>query len=341
MLIVDEPIGFYGFGHYLPPRKVSNEEIIKTNQLKLKSYFIKKRIGIESRFFADENSATSDLAVESARQALENANISIEKISRLILATVSGDYITPSTACVVQRKLGGKDFPAVDMMNACSGFIYALDYGIKCAMTGDRYVLVIGADSRSKQLNMEDKRTAFLYGDGAGAVIIGSMTAEQTKENPDFGVLNTILFADGIGSESVYIPCGGSKEAITLENLQQKRNKITMPNGKIVAQNALQGFANLSRKIVQESGYLLEDVNFFIFHQANYRLLQAVINELNIPECKTHINFPTYGNTSSATVPIAMSEAYHQGKIQKGDLVLLCAVGAGYTGGAVLVRWNI
>lgn len=340
MLLIKKSIGFYGFGHYLPSRKVNNEEIIKMNKAKLKPYFIEKKIGIKSRFFADKDSATSDLAVESAKQALQNANITIENISRLIVATVSGDYTTPSTACVVQRKLGGKNFPAVDLMNACSGFIYALDYGIRCSMTGDRYVLVIGADCRSKQLNIEDKRTAFLYGDGAGAVVIGPME-EQTKENSNFGVLNTILFADGVGAESVYIPCGGSKEPISPEKIQQKRNKITMPNGKIVAQNALKGFVNLSRKIVQESSYVLEDVDFFIFHQANYYLLQAVIRELNIPENKTHINFPVYGNTSSGTIPIAMSEAYHQGRINKGDLVLLCAVGAGYTGGAILVRWNI
>jgi 3-oxoacyl-[acyl-carrier-protein] synthase III len=322
-----------GTGHYLPGQPVTNDELIERHHLRVRSYFILRHVGVETRHFAAADQATSDLAVEAAARAIEASGIPAASIRRIILATVSGDYRTPATACVVQRKLGLKGQAAIDVVGACSGFVQALDLGARCVATGEAPVLVIGADIRSRQLDFSDLRTVFLYGDGAGAVILA--------EAPDgHGILHSILTADGEGAEAVYIPAGGSREPITEQALHARRDCISMQDGRRVAAAARAGFVHLAQRLEAEAGIATGDIDFACLHQPNLFLAREVLADLGIPESKTWINFPTRANTTSASVPITLSEAVAAGRIAAGDRVLLAAVGAGFAGGMQLVRWG-
>jgi 3-oxoacyl-(acyl-carrier-protein) synthase III len=322
-----------GTGHFLPGRPIGNDELIATHGLRVRSYFITRHVGAGTRHFAGPGEATSDLATEAAARAIEASGIPAASIRRIILATVSGDYRTPATACLVQRKLGLKGSAAIDVVGACSGFMQALDLGARCVATGEDPVLVIGADVRSRQLDFSDLRTVFLYGDGAGAVVL-------TGAPEGLGILHSILTADGAGAEAVYIPAGGSREPITAEVLAARRDRITMEDGRRVAEAARAGFIHLAERLEAETGVAVRDVDFACIHQPNLFLAQEVLADLGIPESRAWINFPTCANTTSATVPIALSEAVAAGRIHDGDLLLLAAVGAGYAGGMQLVRWG-
>jgi 3-oxoacyl-[acyl-carrier-protein] synthase-3 len=322
-----------GVGHYLPGRPIANDELIERYGLRVKSYFIRHSIGVETRHFAEPAQATSDLALEAALRAIESSGVRKDEIRRIILATVSGDYPTPATACIVQRKLGLNGKASIDVVGACSGFLQALDLGARCVATGEGPVLVIGADIRSRQLNFQDLRTAFLYGDGAGAVVL-------TESGNEAGIWHSILTADGDGAEAVYIPAGGSREPISAEGLKAARNMITMPNGKIVADAARHGLRHLVDRLLAETCVPFEEYAFFCLHQPNLFLVMQMLEDLGIPEEKTWINFPRYANTTSATMPIAISEAAAAGRLKEGSWICLAAVGAGFAGGIQLVRWG-
>jgi 3-oxoacyl-[acyl-carrier-protein] synthase-3 len=321
-----------GTGHYLPGPPVSNEELMARYGLRLRPSFIQRNIGVETRHFALPDQATSDLATEAAIGAITESGLSRGELRRIIVATVSGDYTTPATACVVQRRLGLRGTAAIDIVGACSGFLQALDLGARSVMTGEGPVLVIGADIRSRQINFDDPRTALLYGDGAGAVVL-------CPSRGDEGVWHSILTADGAGAEAVYIPAGGSREPITAEGLKRRRNAITMPNGRVVANAALAGVGQLVQRLEAASGVAVPDISFFCLHQPNLILVRQMLNQLHIPESKTWINFPRCGNTTSATIPIALSEAVAAGRVAGETWVCLAAVGAGFAGAIQLVRW--
>lgn len=336
-------VQFSGLGHATGSRKLDNQALLDGYQIKLKPSFIENSIGIESRYFLEDHESTSDMAAAAAKMALEQAGLSIRDVSRLILATSSPDYQTPSTACIVQHKLGGSGFPVMDINAACSGFVYAIDAGARAIATGDRHVLVVGADARSRDLNMQDKRTVFLYGDGAGAAVLSAVGKPEragAAGGAMSGLLNSILFADGVGYDAVYIPAGGSKTALTHELLDRNHHKLSMPDGTRVAENAKQGFSFLCAEIFEGTPYKKNDVDLFVFHQPNQRLLEGIVAHLDIPPEKAYINFSRYGNTVAGSIPIALSEAQRMGRLNSGDLVLLCGVGGGFTGGAHLIRWN-
>ena len=320
-----------GTGHFLPGPPVTNDELVARHHLRIRSYFIRRHVGVEVRHFAAPDQATSDLAVEAATRAIDASGVPASSLRRIILATVSGDYPTPATACVVQRKLGLRGQAAIDVVGACSGFVQALDLGVRCVATGEGPILVIGADIRSRQLDFSDLRTVFLYGDGAGAVVL---------TEADTGILHSILTADGEGAEAVYIPAGGSREPVSAASLQSGRDKISMRDGHSVAESARAGFIHLAERLEAETGVAPREVDFACIHQPNLFLARQVLSDLEIPESRAWINFPTCGNTTSATVPIALSEAVAAGRIADGDLVLLAAVGAGFAGGIQLVRWG-
>lgn len=322
-----------GVGHYLPGSPITNDELIARHHLRIKPYFIRNHIGVETRYFAAPAQATSDLAVEAAVRAIASSGVPVTEIRRIILATVSGDYPTPATACVVQRKLGLCGRAAIDVVGACSGFLQALDLGARCVATGEGPVLVIGADIRSRQLDFTDLRTAFLYGDGAGAVVLtdGPGGAE---------IHHSILTADGDGAEAVYIPAGGSREPITADGLRRQRNRITMADGRRVADAARSGFRHLADRLVAETGVAATEVGFVCLHQPNLFLVRQILSDLGIAEERTWINFPAYANTTSASVPIALSEAVAAGRIAPEAWVWLGAVGAGFAGAIQLVRWG-
>lgn len=322
-----------GVGHYLPGQPVTNEELIARHQLRIKPYFIRNHIGVETRHFAAPGQATSDLAVEAGARAIAASGIPATSLRRIILATVSGDYPTPATACIVQHKLGLRGRAAIDVVGACSGFLQALDLGARCVATGEGPVLVIGADVRSRQLDFSDLRTAFLYGDGAGAVVLTAGPAGAA-------IHHSILTADGEGAEAVYIPAGGSREPITEEGLRQQRNCITMRDGRRVADAARAGFRHLADRLVVETGVPSNAVDFVCLHQPNLFLVRQILCDLAIPETRTWINFPACANTTSASVPIALSEAVAAGRLARDTWVWLGAVGAGFAGAMQLVRWG-
>jgi len=322
-----------GTGHYLPGPPVSNDELIAAHGIQIRDYFIRRSIGVETRHFAAPDQATSDLAAEAGRRAIEASGVPAGAIRRVFVATVSGDYPTPATACVVLRKLGLRGVAAIDVVGACSGFLQALDLGARCVATGEGPVLVIGADIRSRQLNYADLRTVFLYGDGAGAVVL-------TGSSGDAGLHYSFLTADGAGAEGVYIPAGGSREPVTAEALRLRRHTITMSNGRRVAEEARRGFQELATRLVHDTGVPLSDIDFFCLHQPNLPLVTQIMHDLGIPMERTWINFPRYGNTTSATLPIALSEAVTAGRLRTGDWLCLGAVGAGYAGAIQLIRWG-
>ena len=322
-----------GTGHYLPGAPITNDELIARHHLCIKPYFVRRSVGIDTRHFAGSGEVTSDLATEAAVRAIESSGIARNEIRRIILATVSGDYPTPATSCIVQRKLGMTRAASIDIVGACSGFLQALDLGSRCVTTGEGPVLVIGADIRSRQINYQDLRTVFLYGDGAGAAVL-------TASEGDDGIWHSILTADGSGAEAVYIPAGGSAEPVTEASLRDRRNTITMPNGKQVADAARDGFRKLAERLVAETRVPLDDIAFFCLHQPNRFLVAQILDDLHIAESKAWINFPRYGNTTSATVPIALSEAAAAGALHNGSWLCLGAVGAGFAGAIQLVRWG-
>jgi len=321
-------IGIRGWGHAVGSVCYSNEELMAANAIHIKPSFVDNNVGSKTRYFLADDVSTSDLAVRAAEKALQTAGMRVDQLDRLIVATSTGDYLSPSTACVVQHKLGGRGFPAYDVGAACSGFVYALDQAIRSIATGDENVLVIGVDARSRTLDMQNKRTVFLYGDGAGAVVV------SRQQKSAHGFIASLLSADGGGHESVFVPSVG--QARTSET---PSGKLAMPNGKLVADFAGKCFPALCEKVLAQAGLMQSDIDFYLFHQPNLYLLQSVLDQMQIPEEKTLINFPRYGNTVAASVPIALSEAVQQRRIRAGDLVLLCAVGGGFTGGAHLLRW--
>jgi 3-oxoacyl-[acyl-carrier-protein] synthase III len=321
-----------GLGHYLPGPPVTNDELVVRHGLRVRSYFIRRSVGAQTRHFAAPSQATSDLAAEAAARAIEASGLPRGEIRRIILATVSGDYPTPATSCSVQRRLGMRGSACIDIVGACSGFIQALDLGARCVATGEAPVLVIGADIRSRQLDFQDLRTAFLYGDGAGALVL-------TASDGDDGIVHSILSADGSGAEAVYIPAGGSREPVTAATLGS-RDRITMRNGRVVADAARDGFRRLAERLHRETGVRVRDCDFVCVHQPNLYLARQVLDDLGVPESRTWINFDRCGNTTSATVPIALSEAVAAGRLSAGDRLCLAAVGAGYAGGIQLVHWG-
>lgn len=322
-----------GTGYYVPGPPITNDELIARHGLRIKPYFVRRSIGVETRHFAAGDQATSDLATEAAARAIASSRIPASAIRRIILATVSGDYPTPATCCVVQRNLGLQGSAAIDVVGACSGFLQALDLGARCVATGEGPVLVIGADVRSRQLNFSDLRTVFLYGDGAGAVVLTASPGEE-------GVHHSILTADGNGAEGVYIPAGGSREPVTCEGLAHHRSSITMREGGRVAAAARAGFRLLTDRLAAETRVALSDIGCFCLHQPNLFLLRQILEDLGIPEEKAWINFPRYANTTSASVAIALAEAVAAGRLVPGSWLCLGAVGAGYAGAIQLVRWG-
>jgi 3-oxoacyl-[acyl-carrier-protein] synthase-3 len=321
-------IGIRGYGHAVGTRSLSNEALMAEFDIRLKSSFIDNNIGIKTRHFIEDDTSTSDLATTAAQQALASAGISVAELDRLIVATSTPDYLSPSTACVVQYKLGGRGFPAHDISAACSGFIYAIDQAIRYIATGDDNVLVIGADARSRTLDPQDRRTAFLYGDAAGAVVI------SRNRKSGRGFISSTLFADGIGHDAVFVPSvGHPRTPAALPSL------LTMPDGKRVSENAGIGIPGLCARVLEQTTHTQADIDFYLLHQPNLYLLRAVCDYMQIPDDRTLINFPDYGNTVAASIPLALSQAAAQHRLKPGDLVLMCAVGGGFTGGAHLLHW--
>jgi 3-oxoacyl-[acyl-carrier-protein] synthase-3 len=320
-----------GVGSSLPPRLVPNawfEDRIETSD-----EWIRERTGIEARHFVEEDVVTSDLAVEAARIALASAGILPDQLDMIVVASVTGDTPFPATGVWVQQKLG-ISCPAFDVNAACAGFSYGLATATAFVESGlADTILLIGAEVFSRILDFGDRQTCVLFGDGAGATIV------QASDRP--GIEGTVLGADGTAAEILIMPGGGSREPASPETVAAERHRIQMPNGREVFKRAVTEMARACREVLEKNGHSPEDVDLLIPHQANARIMKAVAERLQIPLERAVVDVAEVGNTSAASIPIALDRAYRAGRMRDGDLVLFASFGAGLTWGATVMRWTM
>ncbi len=320
-----------GTGAAIPQRVITNGElegIVDTSD-----EWVFSRTGIRERRIADPGENTSDLALTASRQALEAAGVAPEQLDLIIVATVTPDMPFPATACLLQSKLGATKAAAFDLETACSGFIYGLSVGSQFVQTGAyRYVLVVGAEILSRITDWTDRSTCVLLGDGAGAVVLGPATDGS-------GILSSYLGADGTGADLLYQPGGGSKHPASSETVDARMHFVKM-NGREVFRFAVKIMGDAAQRALAQCGMTLDDVSFYIPHQANYRIIEASARRFGLPMDRVYVNIDRYGNTSAASVPVALHEAHQAGRIKAGDVLLLVAFGGGLTWGASVIRWG-
>ena len=319
-------------GTYVPPRVLTNRDLEKI--VETSDEWILTRTGIRERHIVDEGVATSDLAAEAARRALAQRGIDPSEIEAIVVATVTPDMLFPSTACLVQNKLGAKGCWGFDLSAACSAFVYALQTGAQFIATGaHKKVLVIGADTMSSILDYTDRATCILFGDGAGAVLL-----EPAADG--VGLIDFVHEIDGSGGCSLYMPGGGSLHPATHETVDKKMHFVHQDGG-AVFKYAVRKMGEVCEKLLARNGFTAADIDCFIPHQANQRIIQATAERVGLKPERVIINIDRYGNTTAGTIPLAMQTAREEGRLKKGDLVLLASVGAGFTVGATLLRWTI
>ncbi len=322
--------GIVGLGVGIPEQVVTNHDL--EQRIDTSDEWIVTRTGIRERRVAPPDIATSDLAAQAATQALQNAGKSAEEVDLIVVATATPDMPWPSTACLVQAKIGASRAAAFDLNAVCSGFVYALWMASQAVETGAyQCVLVIGADILSRQVNWEDRATCVLFGDGAGAVVLAPV------EHP-YGVLAGVLGADGTGAPLLHVPAGGTREPLSPEALARKRHTIQM-RGREVFKFAVTIMGEVSLQALEKAGIPPEEVALFIPHQANIRIIQAAAERLNLPIERVFVNVDRYGNTSAASIPIALYEAWKQGRLKQGDVAVVVGFGAGLTWGSCVIRW--
>ncbi len=319
-------------GAYVPPRLLTNadlEKMVTTND-----QWIVERTGIRQRHLVEPGIATSDLAVCAAKDCLAKRGISASELDAILVATVTPDMLFPATACLVQDRIGATGAWGFDLSAACSGFLYALQVGAKLIESGaHRKVMVIGADVMSSILDYTDRSTCILFGDGAGAVLL------EAAEAGEVGMVDFIHEIDGSGATSLYMPGGGSLHPATAETVAAKMHFVHQEGG-AVFKVAVRKMAELSETLLTRNGLTAADVDLFIPHQANKRIILATAERLGMPEEKIVINIGEYGNTTAATIPLAMHTALEEGRLKPGMTVLLAAFGGGYTIGSTLLRWG-
>ena len=327
------PCGILGTGSYVPEQVLTNrdlEQIVETTD-----EWIVTRTGIRERRICAPDQATSDLSVESARRALEASGLKPDQIDMIICCTFTADHTCPSTACLIQRRLGiRREVPAFDLAAACSGFIYGCSVAAGLIRTGTcKHVLVIGTDAMSKILDFEDRNTCVLFGDGSGAAVLGPV-------EPGRGLLGQCLGADGDGADYIIVPAGGSREPVTETTLQERRQYIQMA-GTEVFKFASRVLGKAVRHALSDSGDRLSpsELDLIIPHQANIRIIESASKKLGVPMDRFVVNIDRYGNTSAGTVPIALDEAVREGRLKRGHLFALVAFGGGLTYAASIWRW--
>ena len=320
-----------GTGAYLPPKILTNKDLEK--MVDTTDEWIVKRTGIKERRIVESGVAASDLASKAAMKALKDARVSPKDVQLIITSTITPDSLFPSTSCYVQQKIGAPDAGAFDVLAACAGFIYALSIGQNYVRAGLDNVLVIGSECLSTVVDYEDRSTCILFGDGAGAILLQRMNGKGSPE-----VLSTFLGADGKYADVLGIPAGGSKIPSSSKSIKDRLHYIKF-RGREVFKLAIQNLTKVMQKTIDSSGYEVDDFSMFILHQSNFRIIEATMERLNIPKEKAFLNIEKYGNTSSASIPIAIDEVKKSGKLKSGDLVLLAAFGGGLTWSSSVVRW--
>ena len=319
-------------GTYVPPRILDNYDLEK--MVDTSHDWIMERTGIRERHLVDKGVATSDLATVAAKQALERRGIPATDLEAIIVATVTPDMMFPATACLVQNKLGSPKLWGFDLIAACSSFVYALQVGTQFVRTGaHKKVMVIGSDVMSSIIDYTDRATCVIFGDGAGAVIL------EPSDEKGIDIIDFEHEVDGTGACSLYMPGGGSLNPPTHETVDKKMHYVHQ-DGQAVFKFAVRKMAELCETLLSRNGLTGHDVDCYIPHQANRRIITATADRVGMDPKKVIINIDRYGNTTSGTIPLAMQTALDEGKLKKGDLVLLSAVGAGFTVGAALLRWG-
>lgn len=324
-------VGIVGLGIYVPEKVMTNadwEKLVDTSD-----EWIRTRTGIQERRYAVEGQGTSDLGVEAAKKSLEDAGMKPEDVELIILATCTPDYRAQNASSLIQVKLGAENAAAFDVSAACSGFIYALTVGKSMIQSGMyKNILVVAAESVSRLLNMKDRNTAILFGDGAAAAVL--------KEVEDgYGIVSSFLGTEGVLDETLRITAGGTLHPVTHEAIDNGDVYLKM-NGQEVFKFAVRALPKATNKALEQAGMKAEDLVMVVPHQANFRIIESAAKRLKLPMDKFYVNLQKYGNTSAASVGLALGEAVQEGKIQKGDMIALTGFGAGLTYGSVILKWN-
>jgi 3-oxoacyl-[acyl-carrier-protein] synthase III len=318
-------------GTYVPPRLLTNTDLEKL--VETSDQWILERTGIRQRHIVEKGVASSDLATEAARVCLKNRGIESKQVEQIIVGTVTPDMLFPATACLVQHKLGCPGAWGFDVSAACSAFVYALQCGAQYVGTGSqKKVMVIGADVMSSIIDYSDRATCVIFGDGAGAVLV------EPADEDGLGIIDYVHEVDGSGACSLYMPGGGSLNPSTHETVDKKMHYVHQ-DGQAVFKYAVRKMAEVCDRVLSRNGFTGKDVDCFIPHQANLRIIRATGERLGFRPESVIVNIDEHGNTTAATIPLAMQTALDTKRLKKGDLVLLAAVGAGFTSGACLLRW--
>lgn len=319
-------------GTAVPPRLLTNQDLEKL--VDTSDQWIIERTGIKQRHIAEKGVTTSELATEAAKRTLENAGVHPTDVDMIVVATITPDMQLPATACLVQEKLGAHGAWGFDLSAACSGFLYALQVAAQFCKTGaHKNVLAIGIDVMSSIINYEDRATCIIFGDGGGAALV------QPAEDGEEGLIDFIHEVDGSGGASLCLPAGGSKYPASHDTVDKKLHYVHQ-DGKVVFKYATRKMPELCLKLMERNGISGEEINVFIPHQANKRIIDAAAERLNVPYDRIIINIDEFGNTTDGTLPLAAQTALDTGKLKRGDLVLMATVGAGFTAGATLLRWT-
>lgn len=332
MAMPGRPVGIIGTGHYVPEKILTNQDL--ENMVETNDEWIVTRTGIKERRIAAEHQAASDLAYEAAVMALNNAGITADQLGLIVVATLTPDVMCPSTACILQEKLGAKQAAAFDLSAACSGFIYSLASASQFVASGMYdYVLVVGSEVLSRITDYTDRNTCILFGDGAGAVVLGPVEEGRGFEAFELG-------ADGEGGISLLrAGCVGGSRYPKAECLPEGMTHYIWQNGREVFKFAVRIMDSLTISVLEKAGKTKEDIDLLVPHQANIRIIHSAMEKLGLTEDKVMINIDRYGNISAATVPIALSEAVEQGRLKRGDTVVLVGFGGGLTWGGAVLTW--
>ena len=322
-----------GLATYVPPKLLTNNDlealVDTTNE------WILQRTGIRQRHIVEPGTATSDLSKEAALGALRQAGVTPDKIGFIVVGTTTPDTIFPSTACVLQNKIGATNAWGFDLGAACSGFTYALTTGMQMVASGAHdHALVVGADVMSSIIDYQDRTTCVLFGDGAGAVVLSAAAEDEP------GLIDFAHEIDGAGGPALWMPAGGSRMPASHETVDQRLHYVKQ-DGQAVFRFAVRKTEEIARRVLSNNGIDASEIDLFVSHQANRRIITAAAERLGLPESKVIINLEKYGNTTAGTIPLALADAVKDGRLNKGDLVLLASVGAGFTVGAVLLRWSL
>ena len=321
-----------GTGRYVPERILSNKDL--EDMVDTSDEWIIQRTGIRERHIAAENESTSDLALQAAQSAMEEAGLDPLDLDAVILATLTPDTYCPAGACYVQKLLGAENACSFDLSAACTGFVYGITVGSSLVRSGvHKNVLVIGAETLSRFIDYTDRNTCILFGDGAGAAVLS-----RAEEGSESRLVDHYLRSDGGGADLIIMPGGGSRQPASADTVDGKKHFLSM-QGSDVFKFATRSMQVLIETAIERNDLSISDLDLVVPHQVNSRIIETVLRKIDLPEEKIYLNLQRYGNTSAASVPMALHEAVEEGRIEKGSLVLLVAFGAGLTWGYNLVRW--